>query len=413
MHRTWTLAILLTAAPLVGQIYDFKVRQELTVSASGWHAVPLTPAIRSKMRSGLADVRIFELGANDTVEVPYLVRTHDERYQKIDVPLVLLNQGVGPDGFQAVLAPERKSRVNRIDLAFEEDNFDWLLRLEGSQDQKQWVRLEDRYRILGIRNDFIDYRYRSIQFRDADFAFYRLTFLGLSHRPQRFSATIFDDRRHLAVLDTLNADWTVSSEPKEKLTRIVVNLADSLPVDRLRLVLSHDRDYYRNARVYSLRNSVRTEKGIVDNWDFQGRFVLSSLDSSDLSIGTVTTRRLKVDIDNRDDRELTVRGLHVLSVRSELVAEFAVEKRYELAYGKADAVAPQYDLVYFAEKIPENVQDVALGAVTMGADEIKEDGGLLQHQLWIWTAIVVIIVVMGGFSISLLKKAKQPDQPAN
>lgn len=412
MCKIVSLIAIFAVSPIVGQIREYSVRQELIITSPGWHAIPLTSAIRAKMKSGIADVRIFEIGAADTLEVPYLVRTHHERYHKTEVPMSILNQGFGTDGFQAILSPQKPSRINRIELTFQEDNYDWRLRLEGSQDQTQWVRLEDGYRILGIRNDFIDYRYRSIQFHDADFAFYRLTFIGLSQRPENFSARIFDDRRKLAVFDTLDAVWSVSSEPKEKLTRLTVQLADSLPVDRLHVTLSHDRDYYRNARVYSLRTSVNTEKGMIDNWDFQGHFVLSSLDSSDLSIATVTTRRLKLEIDNRDDRELTVRDARVLGVRTELVADFTVDKRYVLAFGKPAATPPQYDLVYFSEKIPEDVPDVRFGDITSGVDEIKEDGGLLKHRLWIWAAIIVIIVLMGSFSISLLKKAKQPDQPS-
>lgn len=411
MRKTVVLLLFL-AAPTVGQIRDYSVRQEFFVSAPGWHAIPLTSAIRAKMKSGISDVRIFEIGAADTLEVPYLVRTHYERYQKTEVPMSILNQGIGADGFQALLSPQKPSRINRIELTFQESNYDWRLRLEGSQDQKQWVRLEDGYRILGISNDFIDYQYRSIQFHDADFAFYRLTFIGLSQRPKNFSARIYNDRRKLAVFDTLNAAWSVSSEPKEKRTRLTIQLTDSLPVDRLHVTLFHERDYYRNARVYSLRNSVNTEKGVIDNWDFQGQFVLSSLDSSDLSIATVTTRRIKLEIDNRDDRELTVRDARVLSARTELVADFAVDKRYVLAYGKSGATSPQYDIVYFSEKIPEDVRDVTLGDISSAAEDTKEDGGLLKHRLWVWAAIIVIIVLMGSFSISLLKKAKQPDQPS-
>ncbi len=406
MHRFILFLVLLNPFYLAAQMEDYAVHRPVIVHSSGWHAIALTPDVRSEMKSGDSDIRLYEVRPNDTLEVPYVVRSHAERYRQIAVAMTMINQGITPDGFQCVLSLGKSRRINRIRLEFDEPNFDWLCRLEGSPDMNQWVMISSGYRLVGLHNEVVDYRHTSLHFDEADFAFYRLTLLDVRQKPRAFTASVFDDRRDLAVFDTLNAVWDVELMPKERRSQIIVQLSDSLPVSRIDLSLFHPSDYYRNVRMYFLRNTIRTEKGLLDNWVDLGRYVLSSLDSAHLSIPPTTTRKIKLEIDNRDDQPLTINHVRALALRTELVADLSHEKHYVLAYGKANARSPEYDLVFFADKIPDIVSDAELGEASSRDTPENEPAGLLKNPLWVWLSLSLIILLIGGFSLSLLRKSK-------
>ena len=50
----------------------------------------------------------------------------------------------------------RKGSLVQIKLSFKQENFDWKVKLEGSNDNKVWFTVVTDYRILAIKNSNTD-----------------------------------------------------------------------------------------------------------------------------------------------------------------------------------------------------------------------------------------------------------------
>ncbi len=406
LSKIWIGIALLTGAnSSFAQFEGYQyVREVSAVPADSYYTIALTPDIRKRMTRGMDDVRLFEIGSADTIETPFLIRTHEEYYKQTSVPIRILNRGMTTQGYQLMLALDKAQVANQIDLSVGESNFDWRVRVEGSVNRQEWVELSPNARILAITNPYIEYHYTSLRFDDSDFPFYRLTVLGIARPVGSLSAAMYDDRRSQASYDTLSGvHW--QTETKDKTTIVTATLPDSLPVSRIILRVNHDRDYHRRLSILRLRSTIQTEKGPWEDWETVSSSVLSSVEPSTFTFATLQTRKLRMEIANRDDQPLDVQGEVVLAVRSELVAELRPGRRYLLAYGNPLAVSPEYDLAYFADRIPKRVERVAMGDEMSMAEAREKASALFENQVWLWVAILAIILILGVFSIRLLKKS--------
>jgi len=64
--------------------------------------------------------------------------------------------------------------INQIKLDFFQKNFDWSIKLEGSQNQQEWFTITDDYRILSIYNELTDYQFTKLSFPDSKYRYFRL-----------------------------------------------------------------------------------------------------------------------------------------------------------------------------------------------------------------------------------------------
>ena len=61
-----------------------------------------------------------------------------------------------------------------MELDFNQQNYDWRLKVEGSADNKEWFEMVDDYRILSFKNGFSNYQFNKVSFPDSKYAYYRL-----------------------------------------------------------------------------------------------------------------------------------------------------------------------------------------------------------------------------------------------
>ncbi len=74
------------------QLHTYRYKQELQgVTANAWHKLTVPDSVMGKLQSGYADLRIYGVSANDTIEMPYLVDKTDTIAQKRVFPISVVN----------------------------------------------------------------------------------------------------------------------------------------------------------------------------------------------------------------------------------------------------------------------------------------------------------------------------------
>src|SRR5688572_12155522 len=86
------LTLFVTLNFCFGQSVDFMFKRKIDrVSTEGWSSLTLPPDIFSKVNADYSDLRIYQMG-EDTIELPFLIRTKENEYSEEVVTLKELNK---------------------------------------------------------------------------------------------------------------------------------------------------------------------------------------------------------------------------------------------------------------------------------------------------------------------------------
>ena len=99
--------------------------------------------------------------------MPYLLRTTAEEVRSRELAFELLNTSRNNTAYFFTFETPGDMAINQVRLDFEQSNFDWNVRLEGSSNQNEWFTLLEDYRIVGIRNERTIYQFTTLNFPDA------------------------------------------------------------------------------------------------------------------------------------------------------------------------------------------------------------------------------------------------------
>jgi hypothetical protein len=405
------LLILLTLPGVVlAQMDSYRYKRKLqSVAAKNWYTVKLPPALTARTLETMNDLRLFRV-TGDTTEIPNLIQSLEEKNDTAVIPMTVLNRGTDPSGnYYFTLSQSNKRTINQIELDIPDGNLDWNCAIEGSDDQSRWLTIRENMRIVKIENEFVNYHYTTLNFPESNYNFFRVRIAGASKKNSlnAILATVRSFRPVPASYDTLDmADWNVTQDKKEKKTVILITLKERYAVNRIQLKIRPERDFYRNVTAYALRDSVKTPKGFYEDWNNYQFTVISSLEPNTIAGSAVRTKKIKLEIVNRNDQPLMVEGITVLGVSYAVTAELAPGQNYWLVYGKSADERPNYDLVYFKDKIPANPASITLGdELTMAFPE-EPTSPWFGSRWWIWAVMALVIVILGAMSLSMLRKAK-------
>ncbi|MCB0630772.1 MAG: DUF3999 family protein [Saprospiraceae bacterium] len=403
----WLLLFLLLGfgnTELTAQWDHYQFERPLSGVDQQWHRIALPNELFRHLRLNYADLRIMGISPEgDTIEAPYLLQIPEDRVAVEKTAFRLLNPGTKGKEYFVTLEQLSPQITNRIQLNFANKNFDWHLKLEGSQDQKEWFTLLDNYRILNIENEASDYTFSTIHFRESKYPYYRIV-LPATEGIKLLSATSSHNVRKQEAYQEYRIINQQQTENKEdRRSELEIDLAWPIPVSAIRLEVDADFDYYRPISIQTLTDSTITETDTIYHFEEIHQDVLSSLEDPIFYFPAVRTHSLKVVIHNHDNTPLTISKLQVLGWPPSLIARFTEPADYVLRYGWPDARPPRYDLANFADKIPEKMSTLELGTEVQLLVPGLEKEPLLSNKWWLWGILIVAVAVLGWFAMRMLR----------
>lgn len=389
-----------------GQMDQYRAKRKLTGITAEWHRLVLPDLLFQHLNDGLSDLRIYGITENkDTVEASYLLERKEDEWTTEMIDFKLINQSKTSDGFYYTFELSGETEVNEIKINFSESNFDWRLNLEGSQDQKAWFTIEEDYRILSIENELTNYRFTDLVFPLSKYSYYRIlvkskTDPGLISASVSMNKTLSGNYRKYGVTST-----QISADKTNKQTLIDVDLRDLVPVSKIKVWTSSPFDFYRPITLKCLSDSVKTEKGWVYTYQTLTSGILSSIENNNYSFQGTKLKKIQIAIDNGDNPELKIDSVSVYGFVHELKIRFTEDADYYLVYGSPTASNPNYDITHFQNDIPVNLSELVLGDEEL-IEKITTPPTepLFKNKMWLWVIMGIVILVLGWFSLSMLKK---------
>ena len=289
-----------------GQMEQYNYKRELKGISEQWHKIILPIEIYGETSQNLSDIRIFGVTKKDTLESPYLLRSTAEKISINKVAFKTLNASRNNKGYYYTFEIPTVESINQIKLQFKQQNFDWRVRLEGSQDQKEWFTVVNKYRILSIKNDLTNFQFTKLTFPSSKYRFFRML-IDSKERPKLSVASV---EKHEITDGTFRKHSikkvSIKENKKSKQTEIDIELQLPASVSRIKIDISDTFDYYRPLAIKYLIDSVKTEQGWKYNYSTFKTGTLNSLEENEFKFKSLTVQKLKIIIENKDNQPLVI-----------------------------------------------------------------------------------------------------------
>lgn len=387
------------------QMGDYSAKRKIVGITEQWHALELPTAVFNGVLNDLSDIRIFGISPNDTIEAPYLLKVGKAERVQHELPFELINVSKKNKVHYFTFEVPTHESLNEIILDFATENFDWKVTLEGSQDQSDWFTILRDSRILSVKNEQTDYRFTHLNFPNAKFRYYRISFKsGIA--PELQGAHIFLNQDIEAQYKNMDiAHVEISRDKDLKQTILDIDLDQRAPISFLNLDIENGFDYYRSFQIQYALDSTNTEKGTHYGYRTLYRGTLNSIEKNGFRFNSVMARKLKIIIEDHDNQPLNIKNVQVKGYVHWLMARFSENRDYFLVYGNANAHPPKYDIAYTSKNIPETLDNVGLGnEIRIPKKKKAQPTPLFKNKLWLWGILGTIILVLGGFTLKMMSK---------
>lgn len=394
------------ALGLQAQTNTYRYKRDLKGINTTWHSLTIPNEVFKNAQSGLADLRIYGFKGKDTVEVPYILEQSADQVTDREADFNIINQSSNADGFFYTFQAANSASINQIKLSFKQINFDWKTKLEGSNDNKQWFTILKDYRILSIKNNNTDYQFTQLDFTTAKYTYFRLA-IKANEQPQLSTAKILKTDTLKGVYQNVAyKSYQLLNDAKTKQTIINVDLVQPSHLSYLKINAQSDFDFYRTLKIEYATDSFKTDKGIQYNYAPLYDGTISSLENPAFNFASNFVSRLKITIENNDNKPLRFASLVLKGPFYELIGRFDDPSlTYALFYGNKEANPPVYELKTFENKIPMQINQLTVGNEQNNPSfkaKVKK-APLFENKAWLWALMAVIIALLGLFAFKMLK----------
>ncbi|WP_108801677.1 DUF3999 family protein [Aquimarina sp. Aq107] len=386
------------------QIDKYTYKKELLNVSDDWHTIVLPDEIFKNVSSDLSDIRIYGITKeNDTVEAPYLLEQKKPKISSKNVGFKYVNKSTTDKGSFITFKVTLDAIINQVQLSFEQDNFDRLIKVEGSQNLKDWYTIIDDYRVLSVNNELTKYSFTTLKFPDSKYTYYRVFVKG-KDAPDVKKAEITLKEKQEGSYKKFTVKTTEIIE-QNKNTIITIDLGMPVPVSHIKIKTKNTFDYYRPFRVKYLRDSIQRESGWKYDYQNITSGVLNSIEENEFNFYSTITNKIRIIVNNQDNEPLDIDEVVVKGFDYELITRFSASANYFLTYGNEDVNKPSYDLQYMKERVPEKLVKIQLGPEQIiPKNQERTVEPLFKNKVWLWAIMFVVIALLGGFTLMMMKK---------
>jgi hypothetical protein len=367
----------------------------------GWHNIELPDAMFARLDNHFNDVRIYSTTESDTLEIPYLLKIRNDQTIEETITLPILNKS-RKNGDLYFSFDTKGETVNYLDLHFAQQNFNAFVKLEGSSNQLEWFEIVKDQRVLSIKTESIQYHTTQVQFPSSNYKFIRVSIrfdVALDLLQASFKNLIMKP----GVMHTYAAAFITKLEPKYKQTIVDITLDDFVLINKLAIESSSDLDYYRSFTLEYLSDSSKTPKGWISFYSQLTSDYLTSINPNVFSFDSHIAKKLRLTINNYDNAPLKIKNISATGPQVSLISKLKPGNTF-IFYGNRQVSAPDYDLKYFENKIPDSLTNIAVGEeeiIQQLSTSVTQP--LFGSKPWLWGMMAIVIGVLAFFTLKMMK----------
>jgi len=201
---------------------------------------------------------------------------------------------------------------------------------------------------------------------------------------------------------------STKEEKDKKQTVISVAFDAAYQIDKLELEVQGFKFYRRNAYIASANPDYNSRRRYSEPYIRLVDFVITSGKPTLIFLpGSSRYENLSVIIENEDNPALIIKGIKAYQSNMYLTAYLEKEKHYVVRMGQADLEFPRYDLSYFSDSISRTGPSIKVLNFRRTLPETVVKLGVFSTKIWIWSALALLIALVGYLSFRMIKEIQQ------
>lgn len=374
-----------------------------TVSATGYHAIPITSELSAYLRADLADIRMVDANGQ---QVPYFIykpiEEKKDSFEHIDLEIVSEYN----NNFNTILIFENASQreISSMNLNMSRSSTMRFAALSKGRDTSNWTQISDSLLLLDPDDPDEMFNSFEVSFSPASERYLRLVVYNENQQPVNINtAYTFAEVEGSSVGYQPNPDPKISQSDSAGYTLLVIENNNDYHVHRLKLNISSPSFYKRRAKLYRID---RQFFNVFNQNPPYYEFLINSNSRNEYPVPVLETGRFFIVIQNDDEPTLQFSSVSTQQEIRYIVASLENEQEYFLEFDDSTATAPSYNLDQFKDVDRNKLIALDHGeiekATTSFAQFFQNNGG------WIWPLIILIIALIAyfawQFSLDIKKK---------
>ena len=408
-----TIPFLFYCSFLFGQ-NNFEYRCALKNVKSGWQSISLEPDMYdADIYNAILDKKSRILDGQNQ-EVPYVLEYNrsEEKSQTIE-DYKMIN--VGENGKQYFYTFERKTPeiVNQMLLYIADNEYDFSVIVQGSEEQKSWITILKDFRLVGFDNKYENFKTNSLYFGDAKFKYLRLL-VSSKKKPNITGAGFYLNENNQKKdkwinLNSLQTDY--QEDKKNKKSYIYLDLNKKYPIEEVSFDVSDTVEYSRRVTI-EIADDAHLKNG-QPIWNFCQNGFIRSFENKNGHFSFILNskeqyfnsfQKIKITIENNDNTPLRLSNFQAKYHPLEIVARFPKEGDYMLYYGGKNGKSAVYDVEEFRDKIPKNLPIIRLENIEkLTVDKLKSDENPIKNKYLLWAVMLVIMLLLAWQTAKMMK----------
>ncbi|MDP4149170.1 MAG: hypothetical protein Q8938_13320 [Bacteroidota bacterium] len=365
-----------------------------TVRQAGFYRITLTPELVAKCREDLSDLRIAD---KDGKFMPYVLRSDLPVFTAenfIDFP-ILSNEKLKDSSTEIVIANRSTAGLDHLLLIIKNSSVYRTAILSGSDDREKWFVIREHIVLEQAGSDTADHYVQAISFPSSTYRFFKLILDDKGLLPVNIL------RAGITTRHSINGRYLgvpfpalIQNDSTNRHSYITLQYRDHYRIDRLELILKGPALFKRHAIVYDNGSQDRRQLAETD----------LTPGNTTLSIPSVKTNSLTLEIANGDDKPLIVEAVRTAELDQYLLTYLQPGAGYGLMAGFAHAMAPDYDLRYFADSLGRDPHELGSGPLQPIVRSFAGRPAPTDHRAFmLWIILGVVLLLLTYLSLNMAK----------
>lgn len=360
-----------------------------SVKQTGFYQIAVTPPLSSLAKLDLSDLRIMD---DKKRQIPYVIIAPQPSFSKTSYQKLTIQQYEKTDSGQSLLVIDNPTleSIYAIALLIKNTSASRVAFISGSDDNNNWFTVAENVLLEPHTSADKDRFVQILRFPKSSYRYIKIRLRNGANDP----LNILEAGRYFSVQSSADYPFLVNpgfafnqTDSANQHSYINVEHVEAYPINRVIVKVKGPPFFKRQVTITTSNNQVNQFE-ITDS-------------VSVFYLPQVKTNRLVMDINNGDNLPLTITSVTTEQIQKKLITYLVADQSYSLHFNDSTAVAPQYDLAYFKDSLPENIPTLQFGAITT---IIKPNQSSAN---WLWPAIIGAIVVLGGLTFKLTKEFQQ------
>ncbi len=390
---------------------SFKAEATLpTVKVDGFYQIPLPPQLSTYAAADFSDIRIFDSAGR---EVPFLLEEERARYHQQEFKSYKILEKRQEPGCCTSLILENTNRqaINNISLEIKNAEVTKNATLLGSDNQQEWYALKQQFTLNTLSNRQRTTEIRIIDFPLSNYQYYALHINDSTTAPLNIlSAGFYETTSASGKYTEIPVVVAQADSIKERKTYVTLTLKDAQFVEQFTFRIEGPPFYKRSASLYS-SESRTLKNGKSEKWlRYVTTFEIHSTRPVAVQFDGVKSNSFLLIIENENNPSLRIREATAYQLNRYLTTWLIADNQYVLKAGAPTLSSPVYDLAFFRDSIPDQLPVLNLESIkSIDVKDAKATPEFFTSTLFIWAAIVIVILVLGFMTVRMLRESNVPN----